>query len=62
MPFKEDTLSSPSIAWVRFWNGSYSDLIGTYIPEVLQRWEYVMWDSKRLENTGAMELIDLEWE
>lgn len=62
MIFEQDTLSSPPIAWARFWNGLYSNLIGTYIPDALRRWGYVMWDAKRLENTGALEHIELEWE
>lgn len=61
MPFEQDKLSSPPIAWVRFWNGTYSNLIGTYLPDVLRRWGYVMWDASRLENSGAMEYIELEY-
>lgn len=62
MPFEQDTLSSPPLAWVLFWDGLYSNLVGVYIPDVLRRWGYVMWDAKRLEDSGAKEYIQLEWE
>lgn len=62
MLFELDALSSPPMAWVRFWNGLYSNLIGTYLPDVLRRWGYVFWTAERLEKTGAMEYLDLEWE
>lgn len=35
MTFGQDSLASPLVAWVRFWNGSYCNLIGAYIPDSL---------------------------
>ena len=48
MPFKGDKLDSPPLAWVLFWQGEYSNLIGDYIHPELRRWGYVMWDAARL--------------
>ncbi|KAG8157135.1 hypothetical protein KVR01_013125 [Diaporthe batatas] len=62
MLFEHDDLLSPPLAWVAFWNGRYSNLIGAYIPKALQRWGYVMWDATRLKESGAMEYIELEWQ
>lgn len=62
MPFEQDDLLSPPLAWVTFWNGRYSNEFGGYIPDALHRWGYVMWDAKRLRESGAMEYIELEWQ
>ncbi|KAH8756218.1 hypothetical protein F5883DRAFT_718469 [Diaporthe sp. PMI_573] len=48
MPFKGEKLDSPPLAWVLFWQGEYSNLIGDYIHPELRRWGYVMWDAARL--------------
>lgn len=62
MRFEQDDLSSPPLAWVAFWDGRYSNQIGRYIPDAMHRWGYIMWDAKRLEDSGAMEYIELEWQ
>ncbi|KUI60308.1 hypothetical protein VP1G_07476 [Cytospora mali] len=48
MHFEQDIVSSPPIAWVRFWDGLYSNQIGIQIPDALRRWGYVMWDAKTI--------------
>ncbi|ROW02476.1 hypothetical protein VMCG_06081 [Cytospora schulzeri] len=60
MPFNGDRLDSPPLAWVLFWQGEYSNLIGNFIPEALRRWGFVMWDAARL-NSRAKARIDYEW-
>ncbi|POS70690.1 hypothetical protein DHEL01_v210913 [Diaporthe helianthi] len=62
MLFEQDDLLSPPLAWVTFWGGRYSNQIGEHIPAALHRWGYVMWDAKRLKESGAMEYIELEWQ
>ncbi|KAG6362739.1 hypothetical protein INS49_007832 [Diaporthe citri] len=59
---EQDDLFSPPLAWVAFWGGRYSNLFGRYVPPALRRWGYVMWDAKRLEASGAMEFVELEWQ
>lgn len=61
MPFQGDSLDSPPLAWVLFWQGEYSNLIGNCIPEALRRWGYVMWDAARL-NSRAEAQIKYEWD
>lgn len=60
LPFDGDRLDSPTLAWVIYWRGEYSNLIGIYVPEALRRWGFVMWDAARL-NSRAEARIDYWW-
>lgn len=60
MIFDGDRLDSPPLAWVLFWQGEYSNLIGNRVPEALRRWGFVMWDAARL-NSRAEARIGYEW-
>lgn len=61
MSFRGDDLDSPPLAWVLIWGETYSNLFGTFIPKQLRRWGYIMWDARRLEETGAEERLMREW-
>ncbi|KAE8156013.1 hypothetical protein BDV40DRAFT_310396 [Aspergillus tamarii] len=52
----------PSLALTLIWKGSYSNLYGYYVQDIICRWGYVMWDATRLERTGAKELLARQWE
>lgn len=60
MPFQGDSLDSPPLAWVLFWQGEYSNLIGNCIPEALRRWGFVIWDAARLDSRAEAH-IKYEW-
>jgi hypothetical protein len=54
MPFVQDTMESPNLAWVTFWGGIVSNRFGKhYFPDLFRRWGLVMWDARRLEASGA---------
>ncbi|KAF5582554.1 hypothetical protein FPANT_8485 [Fusarium pseudoanthophilum] len=61
MSFEGEGYESPPFAWVVFWRELYSNLYGDYIPASFRPWGYVMWDKDRLVNTGAVVIIDREW-
>lgn len=52
----------PPLAWTLIWRGTYSNLYGYYVQDVIRRWGYVMWDAARLESTGAKEVLARQWE
>jgi hypothetical protein len=52
----------PPLAWTLIWGGTYSNLYGYYVQDVLRRWGYVMWDAVRLERTGAKDVLARQWE
>ena len=52
----------PPLAWTVMWQGTYSNLYGYYVQDVIRRWGYVMWDATRLERTGAKEVLRRQWE
>ena len=52
----------PPLAWTLIWGGTYSNLYGYYVPDIIRRWGYVMWDAARLEHTHANELLMRQWE
>ncbi|GAB1217816.1 hypothetical protein ATERTT37_007059 [Aspergillus terreus] len=58
--------SLPPLAWTVLWRGTYSNIFGSYVPEEIQRWGYVLWDGKRMEETGTKEALarwlEKEWE
>ncbi|KAK8085768.1 hypothetical protein PG997_007039 [Apiospora hydei] len=56
------TEEGPPVAWVRLWNGKYSNLYGGYVPPSLGEWGYVMWDERRWRDLGALELVAEQWE
>lgn len=61
MPFEGDAPDSPPLAWVLFWQGEYSNLIGrSYTTKPLRRVGFIMWDSSRWGSVGK-EFIEEEW-
>lgn len=50
------------VAWTLLRKGTYSNLYGYYIQDVIRRWGYVIWDRARIDSTGARELLILQWE
>ncbi|KAJ9202201.1 hypothetical protein DTO164E3_3130 [Paecilomyces variotii] len=65
-PFQGDEVPDangehPPLAWTLIWKGSYSNLYGCYVQDVIRRWGYVMWDASRLERTGAKEVLARQW-
>lgn len=57
MPFDGDCLNSPSLGWVLYWKGEYSNLVGNFVHFELRRWGFVMWDAARL-TSEAKDLIE----
>ncbi|KAK3935654.1 hypothetical protein QBC46DRAFT_396979 [Diplogelasinospora grovesii] len=67
LPFEGDDESDanglrPPLAWALMWRGTYSNLYGYYVQDVIRRWGYVMWDAARLEHTGAKKVLARQWE
>ncbi|KJK62633.1 hypothetical protein P875_00095165 [Aspergillus parasiticus SU-1] len=67
LPFQGDEVPDtngvrPPLAWTLIWRGSYSNLYGYYVQDVIRRWGYIMWDATRLDRTGAKELLARQWE
>lgn len=64
LPFKGDGEpdTNPPLAWTLMWRGTYSNLYGYYVLDMIKRWGYVMWDAARLERTGAKEVLARQWE
>ena len=64
MDFAGDAVppDEPPIAWVLLWGGKYANIYGEYVPELLRRWGYVMWDESRWSDVGAKELVAKQWE
>ncbi|PYH66547.1 uncharacterized protein BO88DRAFT_468920 [Aspergillus vadensis CBS 113365] len=64
LPFRGDRVDGvyPPLAWTLLWKGTYSNMLGSYIPDEIQSWGYVMWDAARLERTGAKEVLAREWD
>ncbi|KAF2148785.1 hypothetical protein K461DRAFT_297284 [Myriangium duriaei CBS 260.36] len=61
-PFTGDADSDgPPFAWTVLWRDTYSDMTGYYIPNTLKDWGYVMWDARRIKETGADELLKKQW-
>ncbi|GLA90105.1 hypothetical protein AtubIFM56815_005659 [Aspergillus tubingensis] len=58
LPFR----AHPPLAWTLLWKGTYSNMLGSYIPDEFHRWGYVMWDAARLERTGAKEVLARGWD
>lgn len=52
----------PPLAWTILWKGTYSSLLGYYLPSMCRRWGYVMWDAARIEATGARALLLRQWD
>lgn len=61
MAFEKDGVDCPPLAWVTLWKGRYSNIFGSFVPEALRRWGYVMWDAERL-GCGAKSFLLAEWE
>ncbi|KAK9773305.1 hypothetical protein SCAR479_10034 [Seiridium cardinale] len=51
----------PPIAWVHLWGGKYVNIYGDYVPEPARQWGYVMWDERRWNDLGALELVARQW-
>ncbi|EIT82871.1 hypothetical protein AO1008_10942 [Aspergillus oryzae 100-8] len=67
LPFQGDEVPDPNgvhppLAWTLIWRGSYSNLYGYYVQDIIRRWGYVMWHATRLDYTGAKELLARQWE
>ncbi|PWY85607.1 hypothetical protein BO83DRAFT_404860 [Aspergillus eucalypticola CBS 122712] len=68
LPFRGDRVNDysegayPPLAWTLLWKGTYSNMLGSYIPDEFHRWGYVMWDAARLERTGAKEVFARGWD
>jgi hypothetical protein len=62
MPFTGDNADKPPLAWVTIWKGTYSNLYGGWIAGFIQEWGYIMWDADRLTSSGAIEVLEREWE
>ncbi len=52
----------PPLAWTLLWGGTYSNLYGYCVQDVIRRWGYVMWDAARLERRSAKEVLARQWE
>ncbi|GKZ36426.1 hypothetical protein AbraIFM66950_007498 [Aspergillus brasiliensis] len=66
LPFRGDNVDDsdrayPPFAWTLLWKGTYSNMLGSYIPSGFSRWGYVMWDAARIERTGAKEVMARQW-
>ena len=53
--------NGPPAGWVLLWQGKYANIYGEYVPESLRLWGYVMWNEDRWVETGAKELIAMQW-
>ncbi|KAI1311715.1 hypothetical protein F5Y03DRAFT_286812 [Xylaria venustula] len=65
MHFMGDTVppDRPPVAWVVLWGRKYSNIYGEYVPQLVRRWGYVMWDEDRWVDMGADEsFIVRQWE
>jgi len=62
LPFHGDYLAGPPLAWTLLWGGTYSNLVGWYIPDELRRWAYVLWDADRLELQGGRGVLQSQWD
>ncbi|OJJ46464.1 hypothetical protein ASPZODRAFT_132541 [Penicilliopsis zonata CBS 506.65] len=65
LPFRGDLAPDPDgmyppLAWTLMWDGTYSNLLGNWIPGSLRRWGYVLWDAPRLVRTQAEEVLRKE--
>ena len=49
--------SLPPLAWTVLWHGTYSNTFGWYVEKAIQRSGYVLWDARRIEETGAKEAL-----
>lgn len=58
LPFQGDDLSRPPLAWTIMWRGTYSNLIGTFIPKETRRWGYIFWDADRMKRHGGNDLME----
>ncbi|WYZ42464.1 hypothetical protein EsH8_VI_000163 [Colletotrichum jinshuiense] len=54
--------NTPPLAWVLLWNGRYANIYGDYVPELLRRCGYVIWDEQRWVDTQARDFIFKQWE
>lgn len=66
LPFQGDKAFDPDgvyppLAWTLLWNGSYSNMVGSFVGNALPYWGYVMWDSRRLRRTGAEDVLARQW-
>ena len=57
LPFSGDIEDGPPLAWVISWRGRHSNGYGDIIPEALEAWGYMFWDTKRLLKTKGKEIL-----
>lgn len=62
LPFRGDCLDGPPVAWTTIWGGTYSNLIGTYLPDKIRTCGYIFWDADRLEASGGIAVLRRQWE
>ncbi|KAL2192587.1 hypothetical protein P885DRAFT_72864 [Corynascus similis CBS 632.67] len=54
--------NGPPLGWVLLWSGTYANIYGEYVPEIVRKWGYVMWDERRWAELGARDLVAKQWE
>lgn len=55
------TADTPPWAWVVLWGGKYANVFGEYVPELLRRCAYVMWDKLRWVDSRAEDFLGEQW-
>ena len=55
-------IGGPPLGWVLLFGGAYTNVYGGFVPEVVRRWGYVMWDESRWIGLGAKDLVSQQWE
>jgi hypothetical protein len=49
--------SLPPLAWTVLWGETYSNIFGWCVEKTIQRSGWVLWDARRIEETGAKEAL-----
>jgi hypothetical protein len=62
IPKRDNGQLYPPLAWTIIWQGTYSNLYGYSIQDLIRHWGYIMWDKVRIESTSARELMVRQWE
>lgn len=47
----------PPLAWAKIWNGTFSNMLGSWIARGIHSWGYIFWDADRLERTCAKKVL-----
>lgn len=51
----------PPLAWTILWLETYNNRVGILIERNIQLWSHVFWDSSRMKNMKAKEVIETQW-